>query len=122
MVAKILVVAFILFTGSLQSASAQEAVQAAVNEAGHLRMVQLRDQIKSQRERIAQGLVRHKIDGAEAKNRLRVLTTVENQVNNIAASTNGSMPQDGYEAYNSYLDVNASLIDAETQSQVAFDK
>ena len=34
MVRKILVVAFILFTGSLQSASAQGATQAAVNEAG----------------------------------------------------------------------------------------
>jgi nitrate/nitrite-specific signal transduction histidine kinase len=111
MVTKILVVAFILFTGSLQSASAQEATQAAVNEAGHLRMVQLRDQIKSQRERIAQGLVQHKIDADQAKNRLRVLTMVENQMNNISASTNGSMPEEGYEAYNSYLNVNASLID-----------
>ena len=122
MVTKILVVAFILFSVSLQSASAQETTQAAMNEAGHPRMVQLRDQIKRQRERIAQGLVRHKIDADQAKNRLRVLTTVENQINNIAASTNESMPEEGYEAYNSYLDVNASLIDSETQSLVAFAK
>ncbi len=119
---KILVVAFILLEGSLQSASAQDAAQAAMNEAGHLRMVQLRDQIKSQRERVALGVTQHKIDAVEAQSRLQVLVSVETQINNIAGLTNGTMPEDGYQTYNSFLDVNASLIDVETQNQVALAK
>jgi hypothetical protein len=66
MVKKILVVGFILL-GANQSVYAQDATQVAVNEAGHLRIVEIKDRAKSQREEIELALAKKTITTDQAK-------------------------------------------------------
>jgi hypothetical protein len=107
---KIVVAGFILLAGS-QSVSAQGAAQAAINEAGHLRIVEIKDRVKSQRIQIELALVKKTITAEQAKECVAILDQLEDQVALIAGlDGQGSMLADAFDSYNSFLDVNASLI------------
>lgn len=109
---KIMVVGFILFTGS-QAVYAQDAAQAAVNEAGKLRIVEIKNRVNSQREQIKEALANKAISAKQAASCVSILDQVDNQVTLIAG--NGNMLADDFDSYNSFLDVNASLIDSQNQ-------
>jgi hypothetical protein len=119
---KILVVGFILLAGS-QSVYAQDAAQAAVNEAGHLRIVEIKNRVNSQREQIKKDLAVKTISADQARECVSILNEVEGQVALIAGSDgNGTMLAADFDSYSSFLDVNASLIDSQNQSAMVASK
>jgi hypothetical protein len=104
---KIMVAGFVLFSAS-QAVYAQDSTQAAVNEAGKLRIVQIRNRVNSQRDQIKKALAEKTISKPQAKSCSSILDQVDAQLALIAGS--GTMPADYFDSYNSFLDVNASLI------------
>jgi hypothetical protein len=115
---KMMVVGFILLAGS-QSVYAQDAAQAAVNEAGKLRIVEIKNRVNSQREQIKEALANKAISANQAKSCVSILDQVDNQVALITGSGNGTMLADDFDSYNAFLDVNASLIDSHNKQVAA---
>lgn len=123
MLKKMMVVGFILLGGYVESASAQDAamdaVQNAIDEAGRLRIVEIKNRIKSQREEIRLALANKRISPDRAKDCGNILDKVESQVKITIANGDGTMLTDDYDNYSSFLDVNASLIGNQDHVTVA---
>ncbi len=116
---KMLAVGFILLAGS-QSVSAQGAAQAAINEAGHLRLTEIKNRVKSQRMEIEKALVKKSITVKQAKECKGILDQVDGQVAIIAGRDGrGAMLADAFKSYSAFLDVNASLIGSQNQLKMA---
>jgi hypothetical protein len=112
---KMVVAGFILLAGS-QSVYAQGATQAAINEAGHLRLAKIKDRVHSQRVEIELALVKKTITAEQAKECGGILDQVEGQVAVIAGTDGqGIMLADAFDSYSAFLDVNYSLISNQDQ-------
>jgi hypothetical protein len=85
-------------------------------EERHPRIVELKDRIRSQRERIDQGLTADRLTGTEAKECREILNSVAGQMKRDYRA-NGSMnlTSEQYDGYNTVLDVNSTVIHEERQ-------
>jgi hypothetical protein len=110
--------ASVLLAGTVGFASAQDTAQAGVHQTSQQRIAALLERVKSQREQIAQNLVNKTITADQAQDCRVVLNEVEKQYQ-FEIKANGAaepMPQESYETYCSFLDVNSSLIQAPKES------
>jgi hypothetical protein len=109
----------VFLTGCIGLAYAQDAlVPVQGNQPAHPRIFALKDRIKSQRARIAQGLTDSTISRQHAQDCTNVLDGVETDLK-AQSSANGPyyhMRREVYDAYNSRLDVNSAFISEKKQS------
>jgi hypothetical protein len=91
---------------------AQKAPRVSVKKTAHQRIVKLKDRIKNQRERIAQGLKDNTLTADQAQAGRDVLNSVESQMKeeHKANGTKKTISKDTYEAYNTSLDANSAFI------------
>jgi hypothetical protein len=124
MMKKALLMAAFVAAGSTGFISAQTAAPTVntngrthTKEMGFVRIVTLKDRIKNQRLRIAQGLTNSTLTGDQAAACSTILDNMENQMKAERAA-NGAhkiMTRDNYDAYNATLDTNSSIIHEQKQ-------
>jgi hypothetical protein len=119
---------FLLFVsvflmGSTELALAQTAAPMAAHKVARARIFELKDRIKSQRERIVMGLQDGSLTPAQAQSCRDVLDVVAMQIHD-EAKANGArktMRHEKYEAYNTSLDVNSAFIHEQKQNYYYYD-
>ncbi|HXL72388.1 MAG TPA: hypothetical protein VN963_02075 [bacterium] len=124
MMKRTLLLAAVFAVGSMGFVSAQDAVPAAstdsrsyTKEMGYVRIVTLDDRIKNQRLRIAKGLTSGTLTADQAAACGAILDSMDNQMKAEYAA-NGPrkiMTRDNYDAYNTTLDANSSVIHEQKQ-------
>jgi hypothetical protein len=120
MMKKALLIAVLVAAGSAGFVSAQDATPIvaarakpiAVKKLARLRIVYLKDRIENQRERIARGLNAGTLTGDQAAVSRAILDNVESKMKaeRLANGAKKTISRETYEAYNTSLDANSSLI------------
>lgn len=120
MMKKALLVAVFFAAGSLGFVSAQNATPVVTKHAKHvavkklarLRIVYLKDRIENQRERITRGLNAGTLTGDQAAVSRGILDNVESKMKaeRLANGAKKTIAKETYEAYNTSLDANSTLI------------
>ena len=111
----LLLMVSLFFTAGMGLVYAQNPSAVDVKSAGYQRIVEIKNRVVSQREQIQKDLADKTIPADQAGDCVRILDQVAAQVALIAGSGDGTMLADDFESYNSFLDVNASLIDSARQ-------
>ncbi|HTA75988.1 MAG TPA: hypothetical protein VK791_02385 [bacterium] len=123
MMIKILLFVSVLLAGSMGWAMAQTATPMPAHKVARARIFELKDRIKSQRERITMGLEDGSLTPAQAQSCREILDVVAKQIND-EAKANGArktMRHEKYEAYNTSLDVNSAFIHEQKQTYYYYD-
>jgi hypothetical protein len=110
MIKKILLMGSILFSGLMGFASAQNVTLTSSHVTAYPRF-ELKDRIRSQRERISQDLKDHTITADNARVCLAVLNVVDRWVDREAALTGSNrMTEQKFRAGHKTLDMNSKII------------
>ncbi len=122
MTSKFMLIVSIFMAGMTSLVSAQ-TVPVAAHKVARARIFELKDRIKSQRERITLGLQDHSLTEEQAQSCRDVLNMVEKQINEEAKAngTRKTMRHEKYEAYNASLDVNSAFIHEQKDTYYYYD-